>query len=141
MSSLVTDILEKHPPAQKIKLTTNISPPLPFIFVDPPQIKQILTNLIINAYQAMPEGGELNISAKDEKDKIHLSLTDTGCGISKENIKKLFEPLFTTKARGIGMGLPIAKNLMDINEGKIKVKSEEEKGTTFTLIFPIKKVQ
>jgi len=71
-------------------------PELPPVFVDPRQIGQVLRNLVANAYQAMPEGGNLTISAQAEKEKVSLFITDTGCGISKENMEKIFEPLFTT---------------------------------------------
>ncbi|MBU4425705.1 MAG: hypothetical protein KKB35_03120 [Proteobacteria bacterium] len=67
---------------------------------------------------------------------MSLSITDTGCGIFRENMKNIFEPLFTTKARGIGLGLSVSKSLVDANGGSIKVESEEGKGSTFTLILP-----
>ena len=67
-----------------------------------------------------------------------MAIIDTGRGISKENIEKVFEPLFTTKARGIGLGLAVSKNLVEANEGSIEVESEEGKGSTFTVILPTK---
>lgn len=140
VSELVANTLENQPPPKKVKVTTRIVSQLPSLFIDPRQIGQVLINLIINAYQAMSEGGKLTISAQAEKEKVYLSITDTGCGISKENMKKLFEPLFTTKAKGIGLGLPVSKNLVKINGGSIKMKSKEGEGTTFTLILPSKEV-
>ena len=122
----------------KVKVNTEIPSELPPVFVDPRQIGQVLDNLITNAYQAMPDGGKLTISAQAEKKKVSFSITDTGCGVSNENMKKLFEPLFTTRARGIGLGLAVSKNLVEVNGGSIKVKSEEGKGSTFTVILPIK---
>ena len=136
ISSLITDVLEKHPPSKKVKVTTNIPPSLPFIFVDSQQIKQVLINLITNSYQAMPEKGELRIKAKVNKGEVFIFITDTGSGISKENLKKLFEPLFTTKAKGVGLGLSIVRNLTEVNGGKIKAESKKGEGTTFTLVFP-----
>jgi len=138
ISSLITDVLEKHPPSKKVKVTTNIPPSLPFIFVDSQQIKQVLINLITNSYQAMPEKGELRIKAKVNKGEVFIFITDTGSGISKENLKKLFEPLFTTKAKGVGLGLSIVRNLTEVNGGKIKAESKKGEGTTFTLVFPAK---
>ena len=84
----------------------------------------------------MPQGGVLTIKAQEKEDKVLILITDTGVGISKENLGKLFEPLYTTKARGIGLGLCVSQNLTEVNGGEIKVKSKEGEGTTFTLILP-----
>ena len=113
-----------------------IDPLLPSVYVDPRQMVQVLANLVTNGYQAMPEGGELTISAQVQDDKIALSVTDTGHGISEENLHKLFEPLFTTKAKGIGLGLAVSKNLVESNGGSIEVESLEGKGSTFTVALP-----
>ncbi len=140
VSELVTQVLDRHAPPEKIKVTTEMAPKLPSVFVDNRQMGQVFDNLVLNAYQAMLEGGEVSIKTKAVKDKVYISITDTGCGIPKENMKKLFEPLFTAKARGIGLGLSVSKNLLEANGGKIKVKSEEGKGSTFTVILPRKEV-
>lgn len=89
-------------------MITWLSPGLPALFVDHKQIGQVLVNLVTNACQAMPEGGELTINAQTEKNHVCLSVTDTGCGMSEEDMKKSCEPLFTTKARGIGLGLAVS---------------------------------
>jgi signal transduction histidine kinase len=68
---------------------------------------------------------------------ISISITDTGCGISEENIEKIFEPLFTTKAKGIGLGLAVSRNLVEANGGSIEVESEMGKGSTFTVRLPL----
>ena len=138
VSELVDKTLEKQPPPEKVKVNTEIPSELLPVFVDPRQIGQVLGNLVTNACQAMPDGGKLIISAQAEKEKVSLSITDTGCGISNENMKKIFEPLFTTRARGIGLGLAVSKNLVEVNGGSIEVESEEGKGSTFTVILPIK---
>ena len=138
ITDLIAQILERQPAPENMEIVTTIPPGLPLIFVDPLQIGQVFDNLINNAYQAMPEGGKLTIEAKSEGDMVHVSVTDTGSGISKENMGKLFEPLFTTRARGIGLGLAVSKNLMEANGGGIEVESEEGKGSIFTVIFPIK---
>lgn len=143
-----------------VTLIKDIPEGLPVIQVDPFQMGQVFQNLITNAVQAMPEGGELCISARLadnvggalrgsavsgdhtgsplQKDTgfVEISVTDTGEGISPENIKKLFQPLFTTKARGIGLGLTVVKNLTEANGGRLEVKSESGKGTAFTVILP-----
>lgn len=140
VSKLVTQVLDRHPPPGKIKVTTEMASKLPSVFVDNKQMGQVLDNLVLNAYQAMSDGSKLIIKAKAVKDKVYISITDTGCGIPKENIKKLFEPLFTAKARGIGLGLSVSKNLLETNKGKIEVESEEGKGSTFIAILPTKEI-
>ncbi|HDZ28170.1 hypothetical protein LCGC14_0688660 [marine sediment metagenome] len=141
VSELVTQVLDRRAPPEKIKVTTEMAPKLPSVFVDGSQLGQVIDNLVLNAYQAMSDEGKLTIKAKAVKDKVYISITDTGCGIPKENMKKLFEPLFTAKARGIGLGLSVSKNLAEANGGKIEVKSEEGKGSTFTVILPTKEVK
>ncbi|MHB8881006.1 MAG: ATP-binding protein [Thermodesulfovibrionales bacterium] len=144
-----------------IDLRLDIPDTLPAVKVDPLQLGQVFQNLVTNAIQAMPGGGELVITARKahgsklippgetdhggelpalsyepDADSVEISVTDTGAGISPENINKLFQPLFTTKARGIGLGLVVSKNLVEANSGRIEVKSESGKGTTFTVILP-----
>ena len=136
LSRLVEEVLEKTPPPDAIRITTQIHALLPPVIVDPRQISQVLINLIHNAYDAMPEGGHLTIAAFTEESNVHLQVADTGCGISRDNIKKIFEPLYTTKKGGIGLGLSISKNLVEANGGAIVVHSEEGRGSAFSLIFP-----
>ncbi|MEA3351531.1 MAG: ATP-binding protein [Chloroflexota bacterium] len=146
ISELVATVLAKHPPPENVELDTKTpTDHLPPVFVDPAQIEQVLTNLVTNAYQAMPEGGWLTITIpprecsaalRDERSPVFISITDTGEGIPTENMENIFEPLFTTKARGIGMGLVISKTLMEANGGSIEVESVEDEGTRFTLLLP-----
>jgi signal transduction histidine kinase len=135
-SELVAQVLLKRPPPEAVTVNNEIDPNLPPVYVDPRQIMQVLTNLVVNGYQAMPEGGELTISVQVRGDEVALSITDTGHGISEENLHKLFEPLFTTKAKGIGLGLAVSKNLLESNGGNIEVESIEGIGTTFTVLLP-----
>ncbi len=138
LSELVAQVLEKQRAPENVEVTTTIPPDLTPVFVDGRQIGQVLVNLVTNAYQAMPDGGRLTFRAIGERDKVSLSMSDTGCGISNENMKNIFEPLFTTRARGIGLGLAVSKGLVDANGGSIKVESKEGRGSTFTLIIPTK---
>lgn len=111
---------------------------LPSIFADPIQLDRVFTNLILNAIQAMPEGGTLTIrSAKDHTDWVAVSIVDTGVGISEVNMQKLFQPLFTTKANGIGLGLALVMEIVEGNGGTIVVESELGVGSTFTVRLPI----
>ena len=138
ISDLVSFVLKRHAPHKEIKVSTEVAAKLPSLFVDSRQLGQVLDNIVLNAYLSMFEGGRMEIKAKSVKDKIHLSVSDTGCGIPDEDMKKLFEPLFTTKAWGIGLGLSVTRNLLEANGGKIEVESKEGVGSTFTLILPAK---
>jgi len=111
---------------------------LPFVKVDRIHIQQILVNLIMNAAQAMPQGGEIKITTGKEGDYVFVSITDNGIGIKREIIDKIFEPFFTTKEKGegTGLGLSLCKRLIEANEGKIEVESEEGKGSTFRVLIP-----
>jgi PAS domain S-box-containing protein len=146
LAVLVRGVLQKHPPAADITVVAERLDALPPVYVDPRQIEQVLTNLVVNACQAMPEGGSLTLRAElvreplaagPEPSGVALQVVDTGTGISPENIKKLFEPLFTTKAKGIGLGLAVSKKLIEANGGRIEVQSEPGKGSTFTAWLPL----
>ena len=98
------------------------------------QVTRILVNLIQNAVQAMPDGGELEIATHpQERGNICVAVRDTGFGISPENLGKIFEPLFSTKTVGIGLGLAIAKRYAELNGGELSVESVPGRGTTFRL--------
>jgi signal transduction histidine kinase len=84
----------------------------------------------------MPDGGSLTVRAQVKGATLHLSIADTGVGIPEGHMDKLFEPLFSTKPRGIGLGLAVSKTLVEANGGTIEVESEEGKGSTFTVILP-----
>lgn len=122
---------------ENIKVIYEVEPSIPFVFADPKQIEQVMFNLISNACQAMPQGGNLIIASIVDSSCIHISIGDTGGGISKENMNNVFEPLFTTKARGIGLGLSVSKNLIEINGGAIKGESLEGRGSIFTISLPL----
>ena len=146
VSELVTHLLARQPPPENVEVTARIPPDLPPVFVDPGQIGQVLANLVTNAYQAMPEGGQLVVETLEVFPKlpksgwVSLSVADTGCGIPRENLAKIFEPLFTTRARGIGLGLAVSRNLVGLNGGSIEVESKEGEGSTFTVTLPTREV-
>lgn len=138
ISDLMHPVLDKLPPPENILVSTDFPPDLPRVFVDPRQICQVLNNLVLNAYQAMIDGGNLYIKAVQEQNEILLMIKDTGCGISEDHMKKIFEPLFTTKKGGIGLGLSITKNLVEANGGKIEIRSRAGQGSTFTVFLPVR---
>ena len=95
-------------------------------------------NLIKNSIDAMPEKGTLEITSRKTKKHIEIAFTDTGTGITKETLEKLFTPLFTTKAQGMGFGLAICKRIIEAHEGTINVTTTLNQGTTFTITLPTK---
>jgi signal transduction histidine kinase/putative methionine-R-sulfoxide reductase with GAF domain len=113
--------------------------PLPPTVLDREQMKQVILNLLINALQAMPGGGGLRLSGQVLEDHrwIQLSIQDTGVGIPPEDMNKLFDPFFSTKEGGVGLGLSIAHRIIDQHRGKIQMESTPGKGTLFTLWLPI----
>jgi signal transduction histidine kinase len=140
VSELVQRVLERYPVPLPVVLSLDLSPNLPKVFADPRQMEQVLGNLVVNACQAMNDGGQLSVISDqlsvDGGQWVRIAVKDTSVGIPPENIKKLFEPLFTTKAKGIGLGLPISQKLAEANGGWIEVESEPGKGSTFTVYLP-----
>ena len=108
------------------------------IEVDPEKIERVLINLIKNAMDAMQNVGKISIDSKEVDNLLEISFTDTGMGISDDLLPKLFSPLVTTKAQGMGFGLAICKRIIEAHGGTIKVKTAIGKGTTFTISMPIK---
>jgi two-component system NtrC family sensor kinase len=109
-----------------------------------PQIEQVFLNLITNAIQAMSEGGELKISTRwgNGGDSVEISFTDTGKGIEKENLSRIFEPFYTTQevGKGTGLGLSVSYEILKRHNGSIKAESEGEgKGARFMVILPVEK--
>jgi signal transduction histidine kinase len=135
--SLISQALKRNKPPRHIVVASLEIPATLHLQIDAQQIGQVLDNLITNAYQVMPAGGKLTIKAIKKKDHVNISIADTGTGISKENLDRLFEPLFTTKARGIGLGLALSKNYVEANGGSLAVESEENKGSTFMISFKL----
>jgi signal transduction histidine kinase len=136
--ALIDESLGRCTIPENVELRDELPQTLPPVKVDPLQVGQVLQNLIMNAVQAMPEGGVLTLRGEKEgQGPVRLEVADTGEGISPENMKKLFQPLFTTKTKGIGLGLVVCRNLAEANGGMIEVESEVGKGTTFTVILPV----
>jgi signal transduction histidine kinase len=155
VAELIGENTEKFAIPDNIALRLELPDSLPSLSVDPAQMGQVLRNLVSNAIQAMPLGGALNISARlvgaglvpvrdpkgypqglPQRDFVEISVADTGEGIAPENMEKLFQPLFSTKSRGVGLGLPISKNLVEANGGRIQMESLPEKGSTFAVVLP-----
>jgi len=110
----------------------------PGITVDVEKMQRVFVNLIKNAVEAMPEGGTLSISSRKTNGDVEVSFADTGIGMTKEDVEKAFGPFFTTKAKGLGLGLAISKRIVEKHGGSILVESTPGKGSTFTVRLPIK---
>jgi signal transduction histidine kinase len=133
---LVAEVLAQIAPQTDVEVVMDFPEDLPLLSVDPGQVKQVLSNLMLNACQAMPGGGRLTVAALGEQGRVRVSISDTGCGMSREEMSRIFEPLYSTKARGIGLGLSVTKNLVAANDGEIEVCSEPGRGSTFTVVLP-----
>jgi len=132
---------------ENVRVNRNLTSGLPRPAIDSDQIKQVFLNMILNACQAMPQGGALKISSRlhkaglkiegQEKDCLEIEFADTGTGIAPENLKKMFDPFFTTKAKGIGLGLAVSRGIIEKHQGDIEVKSELNKGAAFIIKLSI----
>ncbi|MCK5634169.1 MAG: PAS domain S-box protein, partial [Anaerolineales bacterium] len=136
ISSAMAKVLGKVPSPEDMEVSWDVPDIEPTVFVDEGQIGIVFRNLVENAFQAMPEGGKLTLEVVPDRDKVLLRVSDNGTGISEENMSMIFEPLFTTKQRGIGLGLAISKTLVEANGGHIEAESAEGRGTTFTVFLP-----
>jgi signal transduction histidine kinase len=124
---------------KNVELVIQKEPDLPMIQVDKIHVQQAMVNIIMNAAQAMPEGGKILIRTGKKDMNVFISITDTGVGIKEEDLDRIFEPFFTTKEKeqGTGLGLSLCKRLIEANAGTIEVESKAGEGTTFTIMIPI----
>src|SRR5260221_6190914 len=119
--------------ASRIDIKTFLPSNLPPVRLDPDLFKQAVLNLMLNAEQAMPEGGELTVQARAEPGWVRLDLIDTGVGMSPETMAKCFEPFHTTKSGGSGLGLPTTRRIVEMHGGRIEVQSEPGSGRQFAM--------
>jgi signal transduction histidine kinase len=137
LGKLVNEVFSTLIISQNVKTKIEIQDDSPKVPVDPMLMKRVFSNLFTNAVQAMPNGGQLTVSIHKKGDNAIIDVIDTGSGILKENLSKLFNPLFTTKAKGQGLGLAVCKRLVDAHGGVINVESEVNKGSKFTVTLPL----
>jgi two-component system, NtrC family, sensor kinase len=134
-------LIEKQALFQNIKIVWKLDENLPKVVLDPSQVERVFLNLIINAAEAMDGNGKLTLITRHypRKKIVEIKVQDTGHGISEENINKIFDPFFTTKetGHGVGLGLAISYGIVKEHNGNLYVESELEKGTTFTVSFPV----
>jgi signal transduction histidine kinase len=124
---------------KEIKVLKNFDDNIPTIMADQLQLQQVLMNLLLNAIDAMPGGGTLTINTACSIDNrsIKIEIADSGEGISEKEMNKIFQPFFTTKSKGTGMGLAITRRIIEEHGGSISVSSEYGRGTTFTIVLPV----
>ena len=133
---LVSDAILHQSSWEGVEVSANLPESLPEVYVDFRQIVQVIDNLIANALQAMPDGGRLELAARQDGETVLLTVSDTGTGMPGELIEKVFDPLVTTKRGGIGLGLTVSKRLAELNGARLEVESEEGKGSCFTIVLP-----
>jgi signal transduction histidine kinase len=129
----VREALEINHLPDAIRVAVDCPPSLPLVLGDADQVRIVFGNLIRNAREAMPQGGRLEIAGRPAGGAVEVRVTDTGVGIPPEHLARVMEPLFSTKARGLGLGLAIARSILDKNKGSLRVTSEPGKGTTFLI--------
>lgn len=139
LNQTVTDILELLRPQLEandveVRLSTGDHPA--HAMLDESSIRGALMNLMLNAVEAMPDGGILSVAINQTDEKLQLKITDTGRGVSEEQAKRIFEPFFTTKEKGLGLGMPYAKKIIDQHGGTMSLDSELGEGTTISIELP-----
>jgi len=136
INQVVQRVVHTSEPPQDVKISTNLVGDLSPVIANEGELEQIFFYLISNAIEAMPKGGNLFLNTSQKESFIEVKVIDTGIGIPEENLDKVFEPLFTTKAKGIGLGLALVKALVEREGGTTTVQSQVGKGTVFTIKLP-----
>jgi nitrogen fixation/metabolism regulation signal transduction histidine kinase len=139
---LVADVLDPYRTglAGRIEIVNHVEPPLPRVFVDRTLVARSLANIVENALHAMPGRGTLTVGASADTDRVTLRVSDTGAGMDDEALGRVFEPYFSTKTTGTGLGLPIARRNIELSGGDIEVESQKGAGTTVTVRLPVESV-
>jgi PAS domain S-box-containing protein len=140
MEALIEDTIREKPIKEDVRVESSVGKGLKKVIVDPGLMRRVLENLLSNAAEAMPSGGMIKVDARREGGDVVLSVSDTGVGISEEVGDKVFSPLYTTKPRGVGLGLPFCKRAVEAHGGSIGFNSDPGQGTTFTVKIPLKSV-
>jgi two-component system sensor histidine kinase HydH len=120
-----------------VEVVRYLDPELPRVMLDREAFRQALLNLIINAKQAMPDGGQLVVRSIAEGGNVAIHLIDTGCGMDDRTLSKMFEAFFSTKPNGSGLGLPTTEKIIAAHGGRIRVQSEVGRGTQITIELPV----
>jgi signal transduction histidine kinase len=135
----VCDLLRPEAAARDIEVLTNIQTGLPQIHADPVRLTQALMNLVINAMQAVERAGRIDVNARLVGPEILLEISDSGPGIPPEKLSSIFDPYFTTKAEGSGLGLWIAQQIVTAHQGRVAARNRPEGGAVFGVMLPLRK--
>lgn len=138
LHALLDEVLELYHFSDNIKFVKKWDEKIPLLFADPDQLKQVFINLIKNAMEAMPQGGGIHVETRVDGRRVIAEVRDTGTGMPKEVVEKIFDPYYTTKKTGTGLGLSLVHRIITDHRGEIKVTSKSGKGTTFTIALPMK---
>ncbi len=133
----VVDFIEPEAKTKKVQIRSSFSYGLPKVLLDRVAFQQALLNIVVNARDAMPDGGELILRTERAKNFILIEVTDTGVGMPPENLEKCFDVYYSTKRGGTGLGLPTVKRIIEKHGGSVSVRSELGKGTQFSLLLPL----
>ena len=133
----VLALMEANLAHHQIQLVLDVSPETPEVQFDSDKLKQAFMNIVLNAVEAMPQGGELKVSTFTKEGNICIKITDTGVGISEEDLEHIFEPFFTRKTKGTGLGLANVKRIFDEHGGKVEIESTPGRGTEVSLWLPL----
>ncbi len=133
LATFLHEVLELNPVGERVQADLQCPETIPAVLGDAQQLRIVFGNLIRNARDAMPEGGRLTIVVRRSDETVEIDVSDTGVGIGDEDLGKIMEPLYTTKARGIGLGLAITRAIVEKHNGKIGVTSQLGHGSTFTV--------
>ncbi|WP_372721813.1 nitrogen regulation protein NR(II) [Novipirellula sp.] len=136
VSELINDIISEVSIADNVRMQNEVAADLPTAMVDPNQISIVFHNLIRNASDAMPQGGAITLASDVIENQIIIEVIDTGVGIGEEHIRRITEPLYSTKAQGMGLGLAVSAAILDKNHGHMEVESQLGVGTTFAVHLP-----
>ena len=137
LNSLVM-LFQEEASSLGIKIETDIDPDLPSLQMDEEKLTQALINIMKNGMQAMEQGGVLRIEAHGIRDRVEVKISDSGTGIPPDQMEKIFNYYYTTKEKGVGLGLPIAHRIIEAHQGQLKVESQVGTGTEVTILLPIK---
>lgn len=133
LAECISQVLDNVTLPATISVALQIDEDFPQVLADPAQLSIVLANLIRNARDAMPDGGTLTITGNRQGDGVDVVVRDTGCGIAEDALVRIMEPLYSTKARGMGLGLTITRAIIEKHEGAIRVESQLGRGTAFTV--------
>ena len=140
LNALVEELCDFYEPqaaTQGIVVRTYFAPGLPPLAIDADQFKQAVLNLMLNAQHAMPDGGELIMTTRHDGSSVALDVTDTGVGMTEEVLTRIFDPFFSTRSGGSGLGLPTTRRIIEAHGGSIEVQSVPGKGSRFSVRLPV----